>query len=139
MPITQHNYRLGREQTFNFMDAGGVRIQNNDVKSVSCTFETSAEADVTTRASGNESEFYPVRKNTQFEVVVLNHTCQLHATGLVFISTVENNRLLGVSGATGFGHFYVSNISEPQDNDGAIEYTITLRRTHLANLVILPN
>ena len=126
MAILAHNYALGREQTFNFMNGNVYLIANRDVKTVTCTFETSAEAEVTTRASGNEQEFYPVRRNTQFEVVVLAHNCPLHATGTVFVSASQGSLL---TGATGFGHFYASNISEPHENDGAVEYTITLRRT----------
>ena len=127
MAISAHNYYLGREQTFNFAAGGVTYIANRDVKSVACTFETSAEAEVTTRASGNESEFYPVRRNTGLEVVCLYHTCAMHTTGTVFVSA--NMGTLMSSGTTGFGHFYVNNISEPHENDGAVEFTISLRRT----------
>jgi hypothetical protein len=132
--ITQHSYALGRDQEFDFVTEAGTAIQNKDVKSVNITFETSAEADVTTRGSGNESEYYPVRRNTQFEVVVLNHSALLHATGTVIVTALQPSLLWGgppLQYPTGFGHFYVNSISEPQDNDGAIEFTITLRRTAL--------
>jgi hypothetical protein len=129
MPISAHNYTLGREQSFNFVNGLTYFIANRDIKTVTCTFETSAEADVTTRASGNESEFYPVRRNTGFEVVCLAHSCAMHSTGTVFVSASVGSLFSGITGATGFGHFYVNNISEPHENDGAIEYTISLRRT----------
>ena len=134
MPITPHNYYLGREQEFNFAAGGNTYIRNQDIKSVTCTFETSAEADVTTRASGNESQFYPVRRNTGFEVVCLYHTCQMHTTGTVFVTANIARLLPNTSGVTGFGHFYVNNISEPHENDGAVEFTISLRRTAIFDI-----
>ena len=132
MPITSHIYSLGRDQSFNFVNGVFYRISNADIKSVTCTFETSAEADVTTRASGNESEVYPVRRNTGFEVVCLSHACPMHATGTVYVSANSSMGTLfgtSITGATGFGHFYVNNISETHENDGPVEYTISLRRT----------
>lgn len=115
MPPVTHEYHLGKNQTFTF----GTMIVNKDVKTVTITQETSAEGDVTTRGSDSEQEFVPIRKNTTIEVVVLDHACTLHANGSVSIS--------GSSG-TYTGTFYVNNIGEPQEIDGVIETTISLRR-----------
>ena len=114
-------YYLGKNGTFTF--SGG--IANANVKSVTVNRETAAEADVTTRGSGNEQEFAFVRKNTTIDVTVLNHTisdigatgsvtCQLSPTGPLAIST---------------GIYQVMSISEPQELDGAVEWTINLRKT----------
>jgi hypothetical protein len=114
-------YYLGKNGTFTFTTG----IANADVKSVTVNRETAAEADVTTRGSGNEQEFAFVRKNTTIDVTVLNHTiadigvtgtvvCRLSPTGPLSIST---------------GVFQVMSISEPQDLDGAVEWTINLRKT----------
>lgn len=110
MPVA-HSYKLGKDQYFAF--AGG--IANKDVQSVTITRETSAEAEVTTRGSDNVNEFVPVRMNTQYEVVVLDHTCAMHGTGVATIS-----------GASGL--YYVNGISEPQEIDGVVAYTVTLKR-----------
>jgi hypothetical protein len=116
MPVA-HTYKLGKDQYFQF----GSMIANNDVKNVSLTLETSAEAEVTTRGSEGIQEFVPVRWNSSFEVVCLAHTCPIHGTGVVSI---------GVSGQAGLatGLYYVNNVSQPQEIDGAIEYTISLKR-----------
>lgn len=115
MTVTAHTYRLGKDQTFTF----GSKILNKDVKSVTLTRETSAEGEVTTRGSGDEQEFVPIRKNTTIEVVVLDHTCVMHDHDTVTI---------GGTGTTYTGTFYVNNIGEPQEIDGVIETTISLRR-----------
>lgn len=115
MPPVTHEYHLGKDQTFNF----GTMIVNKDVKSVTITRETSAEGEVTTRGSADEQEFVPIRKNTTIEVVVLDHSCTHHANGTVTIA--------GSSGGY-TGTFYVNNIGEPQEIDGVIETTISLRR-----------
>lgn len=118
---TAHSYYLGKDGTFSF--SGG--IANIDVKSVTVNRETASEADVTTRGSGNEQEFAFVRKNTTVDVTVLNHTitdigvtgtviCRLSPTGPLAIST---------------GVFQVMTIGEPQELDGAVEWTINLRKT----------
>lgn len=116
MPPVAHSYRLGRSNTFTF----GSMIANKDVKNVTITYETSAEAEVTTRGSDNVQEFVPVRQNSTVEVVVLDHTCFMHATGVV--TTIPPTG----SGATGL--YYVNGISEPQEIDGVVEWTITLKR-----------
>lgn len=119
MPVVAHSYRLGKDQLFTF----GSSIANKDVKSVTITNETSAEAEVTTRGSDNIQEFVPVRKNTAFEVVVLDHAAVMHATGVVTIAPAT-----GATGTTITGVYYVNAIGEPQEIDGAIETTITLRK-----------
>jgi hypothetical protein len=115
MPTVAHSYKLGKDQSFSF----GNMIANKDVKSVTVTRETSAEAEVTTRGSDNIQEFVPVRWNTSLEVVVLDHTAYIHATGVVSV---------GATGALATGLYYINNISEPQEIDGAVETTITLKR-----------
>jgi hypothetical protein len=115
MPAVTHSYKLGKDQTFSF----GTMIANKDVKSVTLTRETSAEGEVTTRGSGDEQEFVPIRKNTTIEVVVLDHSCELHANNTVSI---------GGTGTSYSGTFYVNNISQPQEIDGVIETTISLRK-----------
>lgn len=114
MPVA-HSYKLGKDQLFSF----GSMIANKDVKTVTLTRETSAEAEVTTRGSEGIQEFVPVRWNAAFEVVVLDHTCGIHATGVVSV---------GVTGSLATGLYYVNNIGEPQEIDGVIETTISLRR-----------
>jgi hypothetical protein len=115
MPVA-HNYKLGKNQWFVF----GTQIANKDVKSVTITRETAAEADVTTRGSESIQEFAPVRWNTGFEVVVLDHTCDIHATGVVSVGPS--------GGVLATGLYYVNNVGEPQEIDGAVETTISLRR-----------
>ena len=129
MAILRHSYRLGRDQSFDLVTGQTFFIANKDVKDVTCTFETSAEAEVTTRASLNESEFYPVRRNTTFEVVCLAHACEMHTTGTVYVTAQMSSLFPGATGSTGFGHFYVANISETHPNDGPVEFNISLRRT----------
>jgi hypothetical protein len=114
MPVA-HSYKLGKDQLFTF----GSFIANKDVKSVTFTRETAAEAEVTTRGSETIQEFVPVRWNSAFEVVVLDHTCAIHSTGVLSV---------GVTGSLATGLYYVNNIGEPQEIDGAIETTISLRR-----------
>ena len=114
MPVA-HTYKLGKDQLFSF----GNMIANVDVKDVTITRETSAEAEVTTRGSDNIQEFVPVRWNSTIEVVVFNHSAPIHATGVVSV---------GVTGSLSTGLYYVNNVGEPQVVDGAIEYSITLKR-----------
>jgi hypothetical protein len=115
-----HSYRLGKDQSFTF--SGG--IANKDVRTLTITRETGDEAEVTTRGSGNEQEFVPVHLNTTFEVVVLDHSCVMHGTGVVTVAPAT-----GGTGTTITGVYYVNNVSEPQENGKEIEYTISLRRT----------
>ena len=114
MPVA-HSYKLGKDQLFSF----GSMIANKDVKDVTITRETSAEAEVTTRGSDNIQEFVPVRWNSTIEVVCFDHTASIHGTGTVSI---------GVTGSLSTGAYYVNNVGEPQMVDGAIEYSITLKR-----------
>lgn len=114
-------YYLGKNGTFTF-SAG---IANADVKSVTINRETAAEADVTTRGSGNEQEFAFVRKNTTIDVTVLNHTItSIGVTGTV-LCTLSPTGPLGIT----TGVFQVMSISEPQELDGAVEFTVNLRKT----------
>ena len=114
MPVA-HTYKLGKDQLFTF----GTTITNANVKDVTITRETAAEAEVTTRGSESIQEFVPVRWNTTIEVVCFDHTAGVHSTGMVTI---------GRTGAFTTGLYYVNNIGEPQVVDGAIEYSITLKR-----------
>jgi hypothetical protein len=118
MPSGQ-SYRLGKNNSFTF----GSSIANVDIQNVTVTVETSAEAEVTSRGSGDIQEFLPVRKNTVYEVTAWHHTCVMHATGLVTIAP-----LAGTTGMVATGIYYVNNIGEPQEIDGAIVNTITLRK-----------
>ena len=120
MPVA-HSYKLGKDQLFTF----GSMIANKDVKDVTITRETSAEAEVTTRGSDNIQEFVPVRWNSTIEVVVFDHTAAIHSTGIVSV---------GVTGSLATGLYYVNNVGEPQMVDGAIEYTISLKRLAGAQL-----
>lgn len=115
MPVA-HNYVLGKDFTFTF----GSSIANKDVKSVNFVRETSAEAEVTTRGSDVVQEFVPVRQNTTLEVVVLDHTAVMHSTGVATIAAPTGGSITGL--------YYVNNISIPQELDGAVEYTIQLKR-----------
>jgi len=118
MPVA-HNYQLGKDCSFSFGSAGAL-INNKDVKSVNFVRETSAEADVTTRGSDVVQEFVPVRQNITIEVVCLDHNCIMHGTGVMSVA--------GVTGAAVTGVYYVNNISIPQEIDGAVEFTISLKR-----------
>lgn len=115
MPVA-HAYQLGKDCSFTF----GTMIANKDVKSVTVARETSSEADVTTRGSDVVQEFVPVRQNTTIEVVCLDHAAAIHATGLATVTPATGAALTGV--------FYVNNISIPQEMDGAVEFTIQLKR-----------
>jgi hypothetical protein len=122
MPAVAHKYYLGKDCSFSF--ASG-KIENKDVKTVTISRETAAEADVTTRGSGNEQEFAFVRANTTIEVVVLDHSATVGDTGAITMTLPT-----GSSGPVQpTGTFQVMSISEPQELDGAIEFTISLRKT----------
>jgi hypothetical protein len=115
MPVA-HAYQLGKDCSFTF----GSSIANKDVKTVTVTRETSAEAEVTTRGSDNVQEFVPVRQNTTIEVVCLDHSAVIHGTGVATVTPATGTAITGV--------YYVNNISIPQEIDGVVEYTITLKR-----------
>lgn len=116
-----HKYYLGKNGTFTF-SAG---IANKDVKSVSINQETAAEADVTTRGSGDEQEFAFVRRNTTVEIVCLDHTCAIGETG-----TITHSIATGGTGPTlPSGVYQVMTVSQPEELDGAVEFTISLRKT----------
>jgi hypothetical protein len=119
MPPVAHKFYLGRKGTFTFSNG----IYNKDVNTVSVNRETAAEADVTTRGSDDEQEFAFVRKNTTIEAVVLDHTCEIGETGTITCT-------LSPSGPAGpSGVFQVMSISESQDLDGAVEFTISLKKS----------
>jgi hypothetical protein len=119
MPPVAHAFYLGRKGTFTFSNG----IANKDVKTVTVNRETAAEADVTTRGSDDEQEFAFVRGNTTIEVVCLDHTCVRGATGTITCT-------LSPSGPTGPGGvFQVMTIAETQDLDGAVEFTVSFRKT----------
>jgi hypothetical protein len=121
MPAVAHKYYLGKNGTFTF--SGG--IANKDVKSVTVNRETASEADVTTRGSDNEQEFAFVRKNTTIDVVVLDHTItDIGATGTISCTLSPTGPMISPTGV-----FQVMSISEPQELDGAVEFTVNLRRT----------
>jgi len=116
-----HKYYLGKNGNFAFSNG----IDNKDVKSVSINQETAAEADVTTRGSGDEQEFAFVRRNTTVEVVCLDHTCSIGETG-----TITHSISTGASGPTlPSGVYQVMSVSQPEELDGAVEFTISLRKT----------
>ena len=116
MPVTAHSYQLGKDCTFSFASS----IANKDVKTVTVTRETAAEAEVTTRGSGDIQEFVPVRQNMTLEVVCLDHSAVMHSTGVATVTPATGTAVTGV--------YYVNSISIPQEIDGAVEYTITLKR-----------
>ena len=128
MPVA-HTYRLGKDQSLSFANSGTTYVANKDIKDVTITRETSAEAEVTTRGSDNIQEFVPVRWNSTLEVVCFDHACPIHATGVVTIVSAGPS---GSSTATGL--YYANNVGEPQMVDGAIEYTISLKRLAGAQL-----
>lgn len=118
MPAGQ-TYKLGRNQTLSF----GSLITNANVQNVNLTFETAAEAEVTSRGSADIQEFLPVRRNITVEVTCWDHTCALHSTGVLTVAPAT-----GTTGTAITGVYYVNNISEPQEIDGAIAWTIQLKR-----------
>lgn len=115
-----HSYFLGRDASFTFSNG----IDNKDIKSVSVTRDVAAEVDVTTRGSGDQKEMAFARMETSIEVVCLDHSCVHGATGTVTM-TLEG------SGAPSrpSGVFQVMSISESEDLDNAVEFTISLKRT----------
>jgi hypothetical protein len=121
MPATAHSYYLGKDGTFTFSNG----INNKDVKSVSVNRETAAEADVTTRGSGDEQEFAFVRRNTTIDVTVLDHDIPgLGATGTITCTLSPSGPFTSPSGI-----YQVMSISESQDLENAVEWTINLRKT----------
>jgi hypothetical protein len=121
MPAVSHRYFLGKNGNFTFSNG----IDNKDVKTVTINQDTAAEADVTTRGSGDEQEFAFVRKNTTIEVTVLDHSCSVGETG-----TITHYIATGASGPTiPTGVYQVMSISQPEELDGAVEFTVSLRKT----------
>jgi hypothetical protein len=119
--MAAHTYYLGKNGTFSFSNG----IANKDVKSVTVNRETSAEADVTTRGSSDESEFAFVRRNTTVDVTCLDHTIPaLGSTGTITCTLSPSGPSNGTTGV-----FQVMSISESQDLDNAVEWTISLRKT----------
>lgn len=119
MPAVAHTYYLGKNASFTFSNG----IANKDVKTVNVNREAASEADVTTRGSGDEQEFALARTSTSLEVTCLDHTCVMGATGTVTMS-------LSPAGPTApAGVYQVMGISESQDLEGAVEFSITLKKT----------
>lgn len=119
MPAVSHTYYLGKNASFAF--SGG--IENKDVKGVNVNREAASEADVTTRGSGDEQEFALARVSTSLEVTCLDHECVMGATGTVTMG-------LSPTGPTApAGTFQVMAISESQDLEGPVEFSITLKKT----------
>ena len=112
-------YKLGRNQYF-----GCTGLLNDDIKDVTISEETSNEANVTTRGSGDHEEFVPVHKSTSFEVVTLTHALAMHQAVTVAISPAT-----GYTGTTKTGVYYVNAISEPQPWQDVIAHTIRFHRT----------
>jgi hypothetical protein len=115
-----HSYFLGRDASFTFSNG----IDNKDVKSVQLSRDTAAEVDVTTRGSGDQKEMAFVRSETSIEVTCLDHSCVQGATGTITM-TLEGNG----APARPTGVFQVMSISESEDLDNAVEFTISLKRT----------
>jgi hypothetical protein len=117
--MATRTYKLGRNQSFSC-----TGLANDDIKDVTITEETSNEANVTTRGSGDHEEFVPVHKNTSFEVVALTHGLTLHGE-----VTVTIQPLSGYTGTRKTGLYYVNAISEPQPFQDVIAHTIRFHRT----------
>lgn len=119
--MPSHEYYLGKNGTFTFSNG----IANVDVKTVTVNRETAAEADVTTRGSGSEQEFAFVRRNTTIDVVVLDHNIpDIGATGTITCTLSPTGPFVSPSGV-----YQVMSISESQDLDNAVEWTVNLRKT----------
>lgn len=116
-----HTYYLGKNASFTFSNG----IANKDVKNVSVSRETAAEVDVTTRGSGDEKEMAWARTATSIEVVCLDHDCIMGATGTV---TMTLDPAAGAP-VQPTGVYQVMNVSESQDLDSAVEFTISLKKT----------
>jgi hypothetical protein len=86
--------------------------------------ETAAEVDVTTRGSGSEKEFAFARSATSIEVTCLDHDCTMGSTGTITMTLTPSGGPAQPSGT-----FQVMNISESQDLDNAVEFTISLKKT----------
>ena len=114
-----HKYYLGKDANFSF--SGG--IANKDVRKVGVSRESSAEVDVTTRGSGDEKEFALARTTTTITVDCLDHTASHGATGTVSMS------LTPAGPARPAGTFQVMSISDDEDIDGAVVFSITLKKT----------
>jgi hypothetical protein len=116
-----HTYYLGKNASFTFSNG----IANKDVKNVSVSRETAAEVDVTTRGSGDEKEFAFARSATSIEIVCLDHDCVMGSTGTITMTLDPSQG----APAQPSGVFQVMNISESQDLDNAVEFTISLKKT----------
>ena len=118
-------FKLGKNQTFTAVgQTSGKTLLNADVRDVTVNVETANEANLTTRGSGDDQEFCFVHRNTSFDVVTLFHELAHGETVLVTIAPKT-----GFTGRLMTGMYYVNADSEPQNVDGAIEHTLTFRRT----------
>jgi hypothetical protein len=116
MPRT---FRLGKDATFTFSNT----VANDDVVEVNVSQEAAAEADVSARGSNDQQETVLVRKNVQFEVQVLNHSCTHGCTGTITCTVSPSGPLYPTSGV-----WQVRAISDPQPLDDKIVTTLTLRK-----------
>jgi len=112
-------FRLGKDSTFTFSNG----IANDDVVEVTPNQEAAAEADVTTRGSGDVQETVLVRKNRTLEVTCLDHTCVHGGTGTVTCTVSPSGPVYPCTGV-----WQVRSISDPQPLDDKIVYTIMLRQ-----------
>jgi hypothetical protein len=122
MPNTTRKWYLGKDCNFAF--SGG--IANDDVRTVTITQEPGATARMTVRGSGDDELDVVVRTKTKIEVVVGDHTCTHRGTGTVTMVRTPAGPTTDVS-----GDYQVENISEPQELDDGIFWTISLIRTIL--------
>jgi len=113
------NFSLGKDAVFTF--SGGV--SNTDVIEVNVTQDAAAEADVTTRGSGDQQETVLVRKNVQYEVQVTAHSTAQGATGTITCTAGPSGPVYPTSGV-----WQVRSVSDPQPLDDKIVTTLTFRR-----------
>lgn len=113
------SFSLGKDATFTF--SGGVA--NQDVIEVNVTQDAAAEADVTTRGSGDLQETVLVRKNVQYEVQVTYHSASQGATGTITCTAGPSGPAYPTTGV-----WQVRSVSDPQPLDDKIVTTLTFRR-----------
>jgi hypothetical protein len=122
MPNTTRKWYLGKDCEFTF--SGG--IANDDVRNITITEEPGATARMTVRGSGDHEQDVVVRTKIKIEAVVGDHTCVHRGTGTVTMARTPAGPTTDVS-----GDYQVESISEPQELDDGIFWTISLIRTIL--------
>jgi len=113
------SFYLGKDATFTF-SAG---VANTDVLEVNVTQDAAAEADVTSRGSADMQETVMVRRNVQFEVQVLAHSCAHGGTGTITCAVSPSGPAYPTTGV-----WQVRSISDPQPIDDKIVTTLTFRK-----------